>query len=83
MTGLPRRRPASTSLVDRAGRRALLLAMTALSACTPPAPVVNKGAIVRSEPFPGAPGGATATRIIYASTAPDGSAIQVSAPTFT
>ena len=78
MTGLPRRL-ASTRFIQSARSRALLLAMAALSACTPPPPVVNKGAIVRSDPFPGAPGGATASRIIYSSTAPDGSAIQVSA----
>src|SRR5689334_10870270 len=79
MTGLPRRRLVSTKFLHRARGRGLMLAMAVLSACTPPPPVVNKGAIVRSDPFPGAPGGATATRIIYSSTAPDGTAIQVSA----
>ncbi len=78
MTGLPRRL-AATSFIHRARRRGLLLAMAALSACTPGPPAANRGAIVRSDPFPGAPGGATATRIIYGSTAPDGTPVQVSA----
>ncbi len=39
----------------------------------------DRGAILSSAPFPGAPGGASATRIVYASTDPDGAAIAVSA----
>jgi pimeloyl-ACP methyl ester carboxylesterase len=83
MTGLPRRPLVATTSPHRTHSRTLcrglLLAMAALSACTPPPPATNKGGIVRSEAFPGAPGGATATHIIYGSTAPNGTPIQVSA----
>lgn len=36
------------------------------------------GELLTSEPFPGAPDGATATRILYTSTAPDGAPVTVS-----
>jgi hypothetical protein len=39
----------------------------------------HPGDILRTEPFPGAPAGSTATRMLYVSTAPNGRAIAVSA----
>ena len=39
----------------------------------------HPGDILRSEPFPGAPAGSSATRMLYVSTAPNGRAIAVSA----
>lgn len=57
---------------------ALLLTATVL-ACTPPKPPAQPGTIIRTERVPGAPANATATRVVYGSTAPDGSGIEVSA----
>ncbi len=56
------------------------LIVVLLAGCAvPPVPGnVRPGDVLRAEPFPGAPDGATATRILYASTAPDGQPIGVS-----
>ncbi len=59
--------------------RWVLLIFVALAACgTPKPPPAMPGAIISSEPLPGAPAGATGTRIVYGSTAPDGAPIVVS-----
>ncbi len=57
----------------------MLLIVVALAGCgTPKPPSPAAGAILSSRPLPGAPAGATGTRIVYASTAPDGASIAVS-----
>jgi pimeloyl-ACP methyl ester carboxylesterase len=65
----------------RMSARYFIMIVALLAGCAPPQPNrfgVRPGDILRAEPFPGAPDGATATRLLYASTAPDGSAIDVS-----
>ena len=58
-------------------KRILALLLTAIvAACAGPA--VQPGDVVQADTFPGAPSGSTATRILYASTAPDGRPITVS-----
>ena len=47
-----------------------------LAACAGPA--VQPGDILQADAFPGAPPGSTATRILYASTAPDGRPVAIS-----
>jgi pimeloyl-ACP methyl ester carboxylesterase len=64
------------------------LVATIIGSCAAPLPVDERppqaearhlpGDILESGPFPGAPDGATATRILYTSTAPDGAAVTVS-----
>ncbi len=68
----------------------LLIAVAVLAACSVQPPPPNfydpaglaldhpPGDVLRSQPFPGAPDGATATRLLYTSTAPDGTPIVVS-----
>lgn len=60
-------------------RACALLFTVALLACTPPKPPAQPGVIIRTEPVPGAPANATAIRIIYGTTAPDGSGVEASA----
>jgi pimeloyl-ACP methyl ester carboxylesterase len=63
--------------------RYAILIVIIMAGCTaaPPAPLGDAqppGNILRAEAFPGAPDGATATRILYSSTAPDGQPIGAS-----
>jgi acetyl esterase/lipase len=60
-------------------RCCLLLGLAALTACATPPAAPRPGAIVRTEPFPGAPPNTTTTRIVYGSTARDGTPVEVSA----
>ena len=58
----------------------MVILVLALAACSPPKPPgPAPGSIIGTEAFPGAPGGAVASHVTYASTAPDGSPIVVSA----
>jgi acetyl esterase/lipase len=60
-------------------RRWCLLIVIAAAACRGPTALTRPGDIVHAEAFPGALPGASATRIVYVSSAPDGAPIQVSA----
>jgi acetyl esterase/lipase len=60
-------------------RRYCLIILIAVAACTGPSARTRPGEIVQAEAFPGAPNNASATRIVYVSTAPDGTQIHVSA----
>jgi len=67
---------------------AILLVAVLLAACAAPLPGPDRpmevsshnraGDLLRAEPFPGAPVGAVATRMLYGSTAPDGTPVTVS-----
>nr|WP_294553573.1 alpha/beta fold hydrolase [uncultured Rhodopila sp.] len=60
-------------------RRCCLLILIAAASCGSPSARTHPGDIVQAEAVPGAPPNASATRIVYVSTAPDGAQIQVSA----
>jgi acetyl esterase/lipase len=59
-------------------RRCCLLMLTVVVACGGPPVPTHPGDIVHAEAVSGAPVDASATRIVYASTAPDGAPIEVS-----
>jgi pimeloyl-ACP methyl ester carboxylesterase len=60
-------------------RRCCLLILIAVAACGGPPARVHPGDLVQADAFPGAPANASAIRIVYVSTAPDGARINVSA----
>jgi alpha-beta hydrolase superfamily lysophospholipase len=69
-----------TSLSRRLLCGGAFLLLAEVAACAPPKPpALQPGTVISAAPFPGGPSNATAQRIVYASTAPDGSQIEVSA----